>query len=208
MITREIKQHEDDVREKSFRAEMSARAETFASEYKFAINPVIIIDKKIVWFGEPDSNANFKSDGHVLQTYYRPIIRFEGNYTAKALYGFLNMNKTVAQNSLLELSISENADNFACYVAKNLKCDKCGKHMELKKSPKTGKFFVACSDKVNCSNTGLVDVDLVDRYLYRNSRAGQRCPQDNTSLEGALSKYGVYVRCNGVMRHNYRLDEI
>lgn len=40
-----------------------------------AVNPVSIIDKEYVWFGMPTSDANFKSEGKIIQTKYHPIIR-------------------------------------------------------------------------------------------------------------------------------------
>ena len=87
---------------------VSVRAENKASlpydlrplaiENRAAVNPVALIDRKTVWFGMPHSDANFQSEGSVLLTRYRPIFRLEGKYTATALYGFLEMNKTEDQS--------------------------------------------------------------------------------------------------------------
>ena len=70
-----------------------------AIENPFVANPVVLIDKKIVWFGLPASDAKFKSEGSILQTNYRPVIRFVGKYTASSLYGFMEMSKTVDQSN-------------------------------------------------------------------------------------------------------------
>ena len=71
---------------------------SLAIENPFVANPVVLIDKKVVWFGMPSSDAKFKSEGSILHTRYRPVIRFEGSYTAASLYGFMEMSKTVDQS--------------------------------------------------------------------------------------------------------------
>lgn len=44
--------------------------------------------------------------------------------------------------------------------------------------------------------------------MYHNNKKGNRCPKDNTSLEAGIGKYGIYVKCNGLTRHYFKLDEI
>ena len=63
----------------------------FAIQSKSLFNAVTIIDKKIVWFGEPESEANFIIQNKPLLTRFRPIIRFEGIRTASIIYSFLNI---------------------------------------------------------------------------------------------------------------------
>ena len=57
-------------------------------------DPIAIIDKQIIWFGEPISNANFISKGKSSYTKYRPIIRFVGKHTATSLYSLMEMRKS------------------------------------------------------------------------------------------------------------------
>lgn len=181
----------------------------FAIENPFVANPVSIIDKKIVWFGMPCSDANFKSEGSVLQTKYRPIIRFVGKHTAASVYGFMEMSKTIDQSNSVSTDDSGKAitENFASYVLAKKKCPSCGKPMKLQKSKK-GKFFLSCTGYPNCHETGLVDVDLVEQYFYRNGKKGQHCTRCNCSLEAKLGQYGLYIQCCGAQRHRYKLDEI
>ena len=86
-----------------------------AIENPFVANPVVLIDKKVVWFGLPSSDAKFKSEGGILQTRYRSVIRFEGSYTAASLYDFMEMSKTVDQS-------------------KTVRTDEEGKPMKMQKS--------------------------------------------------------------------------
>ena len=181
----------------------------YAIENPILANPVALIDKKIVWFGMPMSDARFKSEGSILQTNYRPIIRLVGKYTAASLYGFMEMSKTVDQSKSITVDNEGKAvtDNFASYVLAKKKCPSCGKPMKLQKSKK-GKFFLGCTGYPACRKTSLVDVDLVERYFYRNGGTGQHCARCGYSLEAKLGPYGLYIQCCGSMHHKYKLDEI
>jgi len=180
-----------------------------AIENPFVANPVVLIDKKVVWFGVPSSDAKFKSEGSILQTRYRPIIRFEGSHTAASLYGFMEMSKTVDQSKTVSTDEDGKTitDTFASYVLANKKCPSCGKPMKMQKSKK-GKFFLACTGYPACHETAFVDVDLVERYFYRHGGTGQHCTRCNCSLEAKLGQYGLYIQCCGAQRHKYKLDEI
>lgn len=188
---------------------LPAALKPLAIENPFIANPVALIDKKIVWFGMPMSDARFKSEGSILQTNYRPIIRFVGKYTAASLYGFMEMSKTVDQSKSITVDNEGKAvtGNFANYILSKKKCPSCGKPMKLQKSKK-GKFFLGCTGYPACQETSLVDVDLVEQYFYRNGATGQHCNRCGYSLEARLGPYGLYIQCGGSMRHKYKLDEI
>ena len=177
--------------------------------YPFAITPITVIDKKIVWYNMPYSEAIFKTSDGNIPCDVHPLIRFKGYQTAKSIYGFLEMNRTIDQSDLSEEELkSSQSDNFAQYVLKKTKCPKCGKPMCLKKNKK-GRFYLACTGYPNCEKTQFVDEALVENYFYRNNeRGGQRCPQCNCSLSAKLRPYGLYVECGGEPPHRYKLDEI
>ncbi len=59
--------------------------------YSYLAMPITIIDKKIVWYGEPITSADFETEGDILPTEYFPSIRFEGNHTARILQAFLGV---------------------------------------------------------------------------------------------------------------------
>ncbi|MGM9941454.1 MAG: AAA domain-containing protein [Bulleidia sp.] len=74
----------------------------FAEENQYLANPVTIIDQKIVWFGLPYSSAEFVSEGKRIQTTNRPIIRFEGKYTARAVYSSLEIGRKIKTKGEME----------------------------------------------------------------------------------------------------------
>ncbi|NLV57661.1 MAG: AAA family ATPase [Clostridiales bacterium] len=190
------------------KADLPELLQPLAVENRFVHNPICLIDRKIVWFGEPMSSKDFVADGAVIPTRYRPIIRFNGRRLADALFGFLEMNKTVDEALALPAADGKTRySTFASYVNATEKCRECGSPMKLKKS-RSGKFFLACTAYPGCESTRLVETDLVDSYLYHEGEFGKTCQRDKTSLEAKLGRYGVYVSCCNIDRHTYRLDEI
>lgn len=63
----------------------------YTREFGYVTNPVTIIDKKIVWFGQPLYAADFISEGEILDTEYFPCMRFIGAHTARSIQAFLEM---------------------------------------------------------------------------------------------------------------------
>lgn len=167
----------------------------------------VVIDRKIVWYGMPSSNADFISEGCKIPTKFRPVFRFAGKYFAQAVYGFLEMNRTVDSFTPTASEKQDTYDSFASYVSGEIKCDECGGIMRLKKSKK-GKFYLACSNQPQCEYSRLIEIDDVESYFYFSSNTGILCPQDHTSLQARISKYGLYVSCCGIQKHFYKLDEI
>lgn len=183
-----------------------------------AVNPIVIIDERIIWFNEPVSELAFKTEDKASPIQFRPVIRFIGRNTAKTLYGYLRMGRTIDQyqgkvdstdTSDIEVdrrSKKASSDTFAAYVASHVRCKMCGNPMRLVKSKK-GKFFLGCTDRT-CGQTEMVKLDLIEDYLSSCGKYGLLCERCGTSLEAALGQYGVYVRCNGEPRHTYSLDKI
>ena len=176
----------------------------FSIQNSYVANAISIIDKKIVWFGEPLSSANFVSGENIIPTKYRPIIRFKGRHTAMSLYGFLEMNRTI-DDAPSNHDDGEQGETFAQYIASHSICEICGKPMRLKKSKG---FFLGCSGYPKCNHTEKIDVDFVEEYFRSKGKRGMRCPQCNCSLEATRGQYGVYIRCCGLNRHRYRFDEV
>lgn len=181
----------------------------FAVVNRFVSNPVTVIDKMSVWYGMPYSKAEFQSEGENIPIRWRPIIHFSGKRFARALYGFLEMNRTLDASKQEDLVRKDGIySNFASYVAGEVKCPLCSGAMQLKKS-KAGKFFIACSNYPGCHHTQFVEMDMVNRYFkISGGKLGKRCPQDNTSLFAKIGKYGLYICCGALKKHTYKLDEI
>lgn len=54
-------------------------------KHGYVTTPFTVIDKKIVWFGEPLSAADFISEGQPIETTLFPCLRMEGRHTARSL---------------------------------------------------------------------------------------------------------------------------
>ena len=175
----------------------------FTIENQYVTNPITLIDKKISWYGMPFSNAHFITEGTVLKTQYRPIIRFSGAHTALSLYGFMEMSRTADQSTKAD----EYTNTFANYVLENVKCNVCHKPMRIQKNRK-GTFYLSCTGHPACNEMQYIEPDLVEQYFYANSKEGIRCVKCNCSLEAKMGYYGLYIQCRGSARHKYKLDEI
>ena len=57
----------------------------FRQNKEYVTLPVSIIDNKIIWYGQPLSEAEFISNGEIIKTKYFPTFRFEGEHAAKML---------------------------------------------------------------------------------------------------------------------------
>ena len=189
--------------------DLSSEIKALAIENHFVANPIAIIDRKFMWFGMPDSEANFKSEGITLITKYRPIIRFEGPHTARAIYSLLEMENTTDQSNDIDTDEDGNAitETFASYVKAKKRCSSCGRPMKLCKG-NGGRFFLGCSGWPACENRSFIDAPFVEKYFHRNGGVGQRCPQCKFSLEAKEGKFGVYIQCCGSQKHKYKFDEI
>lgn len=71
--------------------DLTKEFERYIRNYSYVTNPVTVIDKRVVWFGQPLYAADFISEGEILDTEYFPCIRFEGNHTARSIQAFLEM---------------------------------------------------------------------------------------------------------------------
>ena len=59
--------------------------------FEYVTNPVTLIDREIVWFGQPLYAADFISEGEILDTEYFPCVRFKGAHTARLIKAFLEI---------------------------------------------------------------------------------------------------------------------
>ena len=61
----------------------------FIKPDQYVTNPITIIDKKTVWFGQPLYAADFITEGNILETEYFPCMRIVGFHTARSIQAFL-----------------------------------------------------------------------------------------------------------------------
>ena len=107
-----------------------------------------------------------------------------------------NKITTLAQDALFTAD-SEAPSSLKDYIEENLTCEKCGSAMKL---VKTRKFFLGCTQ---CEETRLLTPDDVDAYIDSCSVG---CPECGGAIHGAVSRYGIYVRCEN--KHNISVDAI
>lgn len=168
-------------------------------------DPITIVDNSIVWYGQPLSNANFIIEkAHVLQTKYYPVFRFNGKKTAKFILRALNMNGTLN----IPTAFAKSAYTFSEFIYDVKGCPKCGAPLKLSKSQRNGTLFLGCSNFPRCRYCEYVTKELVTDYLYRFDKSGKKCPYDNSTLEAFSNKFGVHVRCCGIRKHTFELDQI
>ena len=63
----------------------------YIRNYSYVTNPVTIIDRRVVWFGQPLYAADFISEGDILDTEFFPCMRFEGSHAARSMQAFLEI---------------------------------------------------------------------------------------------------------------------
>ena len=180
----------------------------FAIINPYITDPVTIIDRSLVWYGMPGSTASFVTEQQVIATDCKPIFRLEGKNFARVLYGFLEMSDTTDRSDRkISPDSNETYNTFMAYVAGEITCPQCGAPMRLRKN-KSGKYYLGCSNYPRCSKIQYITADMVNDYFYFNNPHGKRCPRDNTSLEAKNGPYGMYICCNGLKQHKYKLDEV
>ncbi|WP_090815504.1 AAA domain-containing protein [Oribacterium sp. KHPX15] len=65
--------------------------QVYIKNHEYVTNPVTLIDKKTLWFGQPLYAADFISEGEILDTEYFPCVRFTGSHTARSAQAFLEL---------------------------------------------------------------------------------------------------------------------
>lgn len=181
----------------------------YAAAIPFIANPVTMIDKKITWYGEPLSAADFISEGRVIPTNHRPIIRVEGAKIAAAIYGYLEMDRDTDQSKAADVNEKGEliTDNFTNYVLQHKTCPNCGQPMKLAKS-KRNKPYLACTSGSICKYYEYIDVDFVNKYFYRHRGTGQPCTKCGSTMEAVIGQYGLWIRCCGEDHHTFKLFEV
>ncbi len=161
-------------------------------------NPITVIDRKIVWFGMPNSLDHFKTVNGILETKYRPIAKIIGKQTASALFNFFEMekdNSSVVQGDVprAKLTIKDVRPKLTLseYIGNKFKCKRCSSSLEIVFDKK---FVIRCPQ---CGRTDEITEKVVNDYLWSESINGTLCPECHTSLEAREGKNGnIYIICN------------
>ena len=178
---------------------ISKELKPYTVSNSFVTNPVTIIDKKVVWYGKPDSRAVFKVEGRGVSCKVRPVIRMEGKHAANALFGLLEMNRTKDQSSNMESSGIRLSD----YAKGKLICKECGKPMKIRNSYKG--LFWGCTGYPECEYKQKVDPDFVNEYILKNNI---RCRHDESRVMARVENNKLIVKCLGPSQHKIDITKI
>lgn len=88
---------------------------------------------------------------------------------------------------------------LADYIEENVKCEKCGKKLDLVRNAKDRCYLKG----KECSHVEYLTPDEVNNYIVKYQRL---CPIHHCPITSGLSKDGVYVRCE--QGHFMKPDEI
>ena len=178
------------------------KLQAIAIKYDYAWNPITIIDRRIVWFGMPYSESDFKAEGSIVQSIFHPVIRFKGAYTALSLIGYLEMNKKNNAQSIGSFP-AEDIEQIRKYILSNAYCPNCGGKMNLRKAKRTGNAFLGCAKFPICKGTLEIEVGVLNDYLDDNKLYCENCGGRLRARSGAHG--GVYLQCQNDNTHRFSL---
>lgn len=166
---------------------------------KSAMNPVVLVDNKKLWFGLPASAAEFHQGGARLHTRFRPVIRLEGARTCQALSAAFDMDRQ---------RVTGRNGRFAAYVAAHCVCSQCGRALQLRsRTSRRTSFFLGCSGFAGnkCRATKKIDQKLIADYLDQGDAGA--CPVCKEQLHVEQVRDSFYVACASG-NHRFNLLEI
>lgn len=170
---------------------------------KDAVFPLIVIDKKIIWYGFPLSELAFEDKNSKFIAVKNPIFRIRGKHTNEMIYSLCNLDYRIDEKGF-KIKLQEKANStagkgLAAYVHNHEICPKCKKPMNLYRSH-NGKFMLKCS---SCGEIGLLSVDTVNMYL---DKVNGKCTVCGKDMYAGVGPFGLYVRCSN--NHYTKLSEI
>ena len=167
-----------------------------------AVFPLVVIDGTVCWYDALPSRGRFAAkDGIIPKTTMQVPLRIEGLATVSMIWSLAELDKRSSDggNQTLAERRGTTADDkdgtaaygLALYVQKHRKCSVCKAPMNLAEGHYSGKTFLRCS---SCENTELLKREEVNHYICVS---GARCPQCKKGINAKLSKYGLYIMCDG-----------
>ena len=169
----------------------------------FAWNPIAVIDRSIIWFGMPYSEAMFISNNEQLESTCHPVIRFAGTYTAGSLLGFLEMNKN-SGSTPLEVDEDAGKTSIKKFLEQLHSCPACGNKMKLRQAKHNRKVFLGCSQYPTCQE--IVNIDLYEVELYlRIDEEHRHCKTCGSELKAKAGRHGIYLQCSNDTMHRFSL---
>ena len=175
--------------------------------------PLVMIDKKTIWYGVPLSKGEFKVGTTGFQTVCQTIIRIKGENTIDMISSLSELDtKKVGNRTCALLSkdqherktkgnIADSFGGFPAWIAGKEFCPRCKHPMQLSKG-RSGRYFLQCSNS-DCDNREYLRPEMINHYIRMNDIV---CSQDGGELTAKIGQYGVYIVCDG--GHTVKPDQI
>ena len=180
-----------------------------AEESENAIFPILMIDRKIIWYGLPEGVQEFrdKSRATTYRTIRPIILRIQGENTVGLINSLANLSMIKADGTTsqmysgagTDLLQQNNKNSIASYIREHEKCSKCGGSYALTVS-RNGKDYLRCT---GCGNVSYIEPATVNAYIHIHN---VKCKVHHCGLHAAVGKYGIYVRCEA--GHFMKVHEI
>lgn len=175
--------------------------------------PLVMIDRKTIWYGIPLSKGMFQVKDYGFVTVCDTLVRIKGENTIEMISSLSELTMQRIGNSVTPLlpkggdgighmiGGSGKMGNFPAWITKKQFCPKCKQYLVLAKG-KTGKYYLRCPES-NCDHTEFLTKEMINNYIEMDNVV---CPNDHGELRGRLSQYGVYITCS--CGHMIKPDQI
>lgn len=194
-------------------ADLSEDWKTFTWQSDDAIFPLVVIDGKICWYGMPPSRMKppIKNGVGPITTLPTPI-RISGFRTVNMIWALAGMDRRKSDETTQSLmqrhgtkgpaDDGKAAYGLAGYIKEKKRCPKCKAPMTLARGHNSGKFYLKCS---SCDGMEYLTSEDVNHYINVSQA---RCPKCGNTLFARVSKFGLYIKCDGAARHTIQPNEI
>ena len=169
-----------------------------SEESENAIFPILMIDKKTIWYGLPKGITEFrdKKRATTYKTVCPIIMRIHGDYSVGLINSLANLEmvKTDGMTSQMysgagtDLLLQNKKTSISTYIQEHETCSKCGSPYTLAVN-KSGKDYMRCT---GCGGVAYINPSTVNAYIHIHN---VKCKVHHCSLKAGLGKYGIYVRC-------------
>ena len=173
--------------------------------------PLVVIDGTVCWYDVLPARGEFASkDGVIAPAAVQVPLRIEGRATVPMIWsltGLDNRSTSEGKQALRERrgTTPDDKDGTAAYglakyVKEHKKCSRCKAPMKLMTGRNSGKPYLKCT---SCDNRELLLIDDVRHYI---SVSRVRCPQCHRGITVKLTRFGLWIKCDG--DHTLKADQI
>lgn len=175
-----------------------------------AVFPLIVIDRKVCWYGTPKPEGLAPTGTRAGTTVTTHVaLRMTGYNTISIILSLTDLESRRVDHTKQSLRTREEplakgddgkgSSGLAAFVEKWVKCSKCRQPMRLTQG-RNGRPYLKCS---KCGETGRLQKYDVNNYINIKK---VRCSQCGSQLFAGANKYGLNIRCRS--GHTVKADEI